>query len=558
MKKLFSLLSIFAIVLSCSSDETSTPVTPPPAPIVKYTITLSAGEGGTVSTTGGEYESGQTVSVTATPQGEYLFKDWSDGNTDATRTITVSSNSTLTANFEKRKYPLTINIEGEGEVLEEIVNAGRTTDYDSGTTIRLTAIPNSNENWEFIGWVGDIESTDSIIEIEISKAKSVEAKFMRYFNYNKPSYYLETPEDIWIDYYDLLMEKNGYDMGKYAVGYPEVYADFDFDGYVDVMFAPSLYENQGGYGDVELWFFKNTGNNIDFTQEKLSIDPHLGTFNAAQAILGDFNGDNKPDVVYSEAGRDIYLGPGTTPTMLLSTQDGYLMKDITNTSVSYGGGASGDIDNDGDLDVILGGLDALTIFYNDGNGNFEEKIQYADEALNLNPVNDIIELVEIENPSGGSFLNLKLIDINNDGFMDMIGGYDKFRRINTIYYGNGVDFSKDRITVLPYTNEWDALHNINFYDIDGDGELEIIAGRSTGNGFEGFYLEAYKKVGDEYVILENIFDNSSARDIRWIMQMSISDIDNNGKIDIYCRDKGHLGYGEYRWEWNGTRFEKRF
>jgi len=50
MKKLLSLLSIFAIVLSCSSDETSTPVTPPPAPIVKYTITLSAGEGGTAST----------------------------------------------------------------------------------------------------------------------------------------------------------------------------------------------------------------------------------------------------------------------------------------------------------------------------------------------------------------------------------------------------------------------------------------------------------------------------------------------------------------------------
>ena len=49
------------------------------------------------------------------------------------------SNSTLTANFEKRKYPLTINFEGEGEVLEEIVNAGRTTEYDSGTTVKLTA-----------------------------------------------------------------------------------------------------------------------------------------------------------------------------------------------------------------------------------------------------------------------------------------------------------------------------------------------------------------------------------------------------------------------------------
>ena len=116
MKKLLFLLSVFTVLFSCSKDET-----PPPAPIVKYTITLSAGEGGTVSTTGGEYEAGQTVSVTATPQGEYLFKDWSDGNTNATRTITVSSNSTLTANFEKRKYPLTVNIEGEGEVLEEIV-----------------------------------------------------------------------------------------------------------------------------------------------------------------------------------------------------------------------------------------------------------------------------------------------------------------------------------------------------------------------------------------------------------------------------------------------------
>ena len=176
MRKLLFLLSIFAIVLSCSSDETSTPVTPQPAPIVKYTITLSAGEGGTVSTTGGEYEAGQTVSVTATPQGEYLFKDWSDGNTNATRTITVSSNSTLTANFEKKKYPLTVNIEGEGEVLEEIVNTGRTTDYDSGTTVKLTALP--AEGWEFAGWTGAVESNELSIDLTISEVKSIIANFI--------------------------------------------------------------------------------------------------------------------------------------------------------------------------------------------------------------------------------------------------------------------------------------------------------------------------------------------------------------------------------------------
>ena len=102
MRKLLFLFSIFTVFLSCSSDET----------IVKYTITLSAGEGGTVSTTGGEYESGQTVSVTANPQKQYKFINWSDGNTDVTRTITVLSNITLTANFIK-KTPLKIKYEVE-------------------------------------------------------------------------------------------------------------------------------------------------------------------------------------------------------------------------------------------------------------------------------------------------------------------------------------------------------------------------------------------------------------------------------------------------------------
>ena len=174
-KKLLFLLSIFAIGLSCSSDETSTLVTPPPAPKVKYTITLSAGEGGVVSTTGGEYETGQTVNVTATPQGEYVFTSWSDGITDATRTITVNSNATLTANFEKRKYPLSVNFEGEGGVIEEIINAGRTTEYDSGTTVKLTAIP--AEGWEFTGWEGAINGTSNPQQLFISESKAVTATF---------------------------------------------------------------------------------------------------------------------------------------------------------------------------------------------------------------------------------------------------------------------------------------------------------------------------------------------------------------------------------------------
>ena len=104
-----------------------------------------------------------------------MFTSWSDGNTNATRTITIGSNSTLTANFEKRKYPLTINFEGEGEVLEEIVNAGRTTDYDSGTTVKLTA--QAAAEWVFVGWTGDIESTEESVQIVIGEPKEVTANF---------------------------------------------------------------------------------------------------------------------------------------------------------------------------------------------------------------------------------------------------------------------------------------------------------------------------------------------------------------------------------------------
>ena len=104
-----------------------------------------------------------------------MFTSWSDGNTNATRTITIGSNSTLTANFEKRKYPLTVNFEGEGEVIEEIVNAGRTTEYDSGTTVKLTA--QAAAEWVFIGWTGDIESTEESVQIVIGEPKEVTATF---------------------------------------------------------------------------------------------------------------------------------------------------------------------------------------------------------------------------------------------------------------------------------------------------------------------------------------------------------------------------------------------
>lgn len=65
-----------------------------------HTVTLTAGTGGTVSG-GGTYNYGATATITATPNSHYKFVQWSDGDTNATRNITVTGNISLSATFVK-------------------------------------------------------------------------------------------------------------------------------------------------------------------------------------------------------------------------------------------------------------------------------------------------------------------------------------------------------------------------------------------------------------------------------------------------------------------------
>lgn len=72
--------------------------------IPSYYIVVNATEGGIAScniNTGYRIEHGTQAIITATPNTGYKFVKWSDGNTSATRTITVTSNATYTAVFER-------------------------------------------------------------------------------------------------------------------------------------------------------------------------------------------------------------------------------------------------------------------------------------------------------------------------------------------------------------------------------------------------------------------------------------------------------------------------
>jgi hypothetical protein len=66
-----------------------------------YTVTVTAGEGGSVSTSGGTYNQGTQVTITATANDGYRFTGW-EGNTSTSEslTITINSNVTYQALFE--------------------------------------------------------------------------------------------------------------------------------------------------------------------------------------------------------------------------------------------------------------------------------------------------------------------------------------------------------------------------------------------------------------------------------------------------------------------------
>ena len=166
----------FILIYSCSSEEEPAP---PPAP-VKYTLTtaVNPAEGGTITPASGEYNAGTTVAITASPAAEYVFKDWTGATaTTASISVVMSSNKSITANFVKKQYPLTVEIEGEGSVEEEVIKQGLATDYNSGTIVELTAKP--NDEWEFVEWTGDLSTKDNPVQITIDGPKTVKAKFVK-------------------------------------------------------------------------------------------------------------------------------------------------------------------------------------------------------------------------------------------------------------------------------------------------------------------------------------------------------------------------------------------
>lgn len=164
-----TLLFIFLTVVSCKNSGNNT------SDMFSLQSTVTPSNAGSVSPSGGSFDSGKEIQITATPNDHFVFKEWngdlSGSNNPAS--VTINKNMSINALFEELAFPLTIEVEGEGDVSEQIVNAK--TDYAEGTTVELTAEP--ADDWEFVGWSGDLNGSENPVTITMDAAKTVTATF---------------------------------------------------------------------------------------------------------------------------------------------------------------------------------------------------------------------------------------------------------------------------------------------------------------------------------------------------------------------------------------------
>ena len=149
-----------------------------PTPTITYTLTVSASEGGTVNNTGGTYNENSNVSITATADAGYEFTSWSGdaSGTDNPLTVSMNSNKTITANFIRTQYTLSVGKIGEGTITQEVISSDKTSEeYNSGDVVRLIATPSSGSI--FNSWSGSSTETTNQIDVTIDGTKSVTATF---------------------------------------------------------------------------------------------------------------------------------------------------------------------------------------------------------------------------------------------------------------------------------------------------------------------------------------------------------------------------------------------
>ena len=338
-------------------------------------------------------------------------------------------------------------------------------------------------------------------------------------------------------------------------------ADLDGDGVVDAVVAPGLGLEQ--VATVPMRFYKGSaaGGTVTLTDNTPAwANGTLPNVNhGRKLILGDFNGDGVKDVFVCAHGYDAPPFPGTRNFLLLSEGGKWavaLGQPWTLYAGFHHGCAAGDLNNDGDLDILV--LDSKTASYvliNDGTGKFMQGRAGIPADLNR--------------PT--AVFSVEVLDIDKDGYNDFIVGGGETHQPTVIYWGLGNGyFSDGRATMLPAVSGWQNPLSFAVADIDGDGTTEIVISRTKGEAgtpdfYKGFYVQVLRLNGrattDVTTSIAATLNASAAAVVKdqggaptWIEWVWLADYDGDGKKDL-IGSSSQFGSGKFWAKNSGSSFE---
>lgn len=307
------------------------------------------------------------------------------------------------------------------------------------------------------------------------------------------------------------------------------YADFNGDGQLDVAAMPIDFDFEPyplailtGIDDPAL---------ADITAQVVEGDrPALGR--AYRALVADFNADGRPDLYFASANP---WSPEAN-ALLLSTPAGTLRwaTELVEPVGFHGASSAADIDDDGDVDVFSANPNYFLV--NDGTG------QFTLDAGRL-PAGFGTELI----------VAAELIDVDGDGYMDLVvGGHEFEGRATAIYWGGPDGFASAPVTVLPAVPGYGVVIDIEADDLDGDRTRDVVITRTKTDPFyDGYYFQILRQADRR-----TFADESQARIVgdlaTWpgaqpntqvVVRVRTVDIDGDGSRDIVLDDRGRgLGW----------------
>jgi len=193
-------------------------------------------------------------------------------------------------------------------------------------------------------------------------------------------------------------------------------------------------------------------------------------------------------------------------------------------------GEWGDMDNDGDLDLVVGTTRHILIFWN------KDGMLIEDETLFVYEIGATVD-------DRTNVMDLKLADINNDTLLDIISAHGQFRGGQTPFpnYMHLNKGSREFVTLVVDPRAERLTKGVAVGDIDGDGDLDLVfANGETGQSF----------INTHYINISatNIFTPAFRLVSSWTPDLDSSrdaafgDFDQDGDLDLAIANTSQMDF----------------